>query len=211
MLIIGAKGFAKEILEILHLRGELENLCFFDDVNDDVHGKLFGQFPILKTISEVQNYIENIDNRFSIGIGNSQLREKLFNKISTLGGKLTSTISPKADIGSYGIAIGEGANILDGAKISNSVKIGIAPIIYYNAIITHDCRIGDFCEISPAANILGRVNIGNKTQIGANAAILPDIKIGNNVTIGAGAVVTKNIPDNAVVVGVPAKIIKIKE
>ena len=139
MLIIGAKGFAKEILEILHLRGELENLCFFDDVNDDVHGKLFGQFPILKTISEVQNYFENIDNRFSIGIGNPQLREKLFNKISTLGGKLTSTISPKADIGSY------------------------------------------------------------------------DIKIGNNVTIGAGAVVTKNIPDNAVVVGVPAKIIKIKE
>ena len=52
MLIIGAKGFAKEILEILHLRGELENLYFFDDVNDDVHGKLFGQFPILKTISE---------------------------------------------------------------------------------------------------------------------------------------------------------------
>lgn len=40
---------------------------------------------------------------------------------------------------------------------------------------------------------------------------MPDIKIGNNVTIGAGAVVTKNIPDNVVVVGVPAKIIKIKE
>ena len=100
---------------------------------------------------------------------------------------------------------------MDGVKISNSVKIGIAPIIYYNAIITHDCRIGDFCEISPAANILGRVSIGNKTQIGAGASILPDVKIGSNVTIGAGAVVTKNIPDNAVVVGVPAKIIKIKE
>lgn len=205
MLIIGTKGLAKEILEILHLRKELENLYFFDDVNDDVHGKLFGQFPILKTISEVQKYFENTDKRFSIGIGNPQLREKLFNKISALGGELTSTISPKADIGSYDIEIG------NGAKISNSVKIGIAPIIYYNAIITHDCRIGDFCEISPAANILGRVNIGNKTQIGANATILPDIKIGNNVTIGAGAVVTKNIPDNAVAVGIPAKIIKIKD
>ena len=61
MLIIGAKDFAKEILETLHLRGELENLYFLDDVNDDVHGKLFGQFPILKTISEVQKYFENID------------------------------------------------------------------------------------------------------------------------------------------------------
>ena len=159
----------------------------------------------------MQNYFENIDNRFSIGIGSPQLREKLFNKIFTLGGKLTSTISPKADIGSYDIEIGNGANILDGAKISNSVKIGIAPIIYYNAIITHDCRIGDFCEISPAANILGRVSIENKTQIGAGAIILPDVKIGSNVTIGAGAVVTKNIPDNAIAVGIPARIIKIKE
>ena len=100
---------------------------------------------------------------------------------------------------------------MDGVKISNSVKIGIAPIIYYNAIITHDCRIGDFCEISPAANILGRVSIENKTQIGAGAIILPDVKIGSNVTIGAGAVVTKNIPDNAIAVGIPARIIKIKE
>ena len=211
MLIIGAKSFAKEILEILHLRGELENLYFFDDANDNVHEKLFEKFPILKTISEVQKYFENIDKRFSIGIGNPQLREKLFNKISTLGGKLTSTISPKADIYSYDIEIGKGANILDGVKISNSVKIGIAPIIYYNAIITHDCRIGDFCEISPAANILGRVSIENKTQIGAGAIILPDVKIGSNVTIGAGAVVTKNIPDNAIAVGIPARIIKIKD
>ena len=211
MLIIGTKGLAKEILEILHLRKELENLYFFDDVNDDVHGNLFKKFPILKTTSEVQKYFENTDKRFSIGIGNSQLRERLFNKISALGGKLTSTISPKADIGSYDVEIGKGANILDGVKISNSVKIGIAPIIYYNAIITHDCRIGDFCEISPAANILGRVSIENKTQIGAGAIILPDVKIGSNVTISAGAVVTKNIPDNAIAVGIPARIIKIKE
>ena len=74
MLIIGAKGFSKEILEILHLRGELKILYFFDNVN----GKLFGQFPILKTTFEVQKYFENIDKRFSIGIRNPQLREKLF-------------------------------------------------------------------------------------------------------------------------------------
>ncbi|MCB4234487.1 hypothetical protein LDL59_03555 [Kaistella anthropi] len=44
MLIIGAKGFAKEVLEILHQNGHTNNLCFYDDVNDDLPERLFGQF-----------------------------------------------------------------------------------------------------------------------------------------------------------------------
>ena len=50
MLIVGAKGFAKEVLEICHQNNELENLVFYDDVNDDVNGLLFDKFPILKSI-----------------------------------------------------------------------------------------------------------------------------------------------------------------
>lgn len=208
MLIIGAKGFAKEILEILKQNNDLGDLCFFDDVNDDVQGSLFNQFPILKTIDEAEHYFKTVDNRFTIGIGNPRLRKLLFEKFMKIGGMLTSTISPKADIGSFGIEIGKGVNILDGANISNDATIGLASIIYYNAIITHDCEIGDFCEISPAANILGRVKIGNETHIGAGAIVLPDVIIGNNCIIGAGAVVVKNVKDNAVVAGNPAKFLR---
>ena len=107
-----------------------------------------------------------------------------------------------------GEAIGVGTNILDGAIISNSVTIGIGCILYYNAILTHNCKVGDFVEISPAAILLGRCTVGSYTQIGANATILPDLVIGSNVIIGAGAVVTKNVPDNSVVYGNPAKIIR---
>jgi len=53
-----------------------------------------------------------------------------------------------------------------------------------------------------------RVVIGNDVWIGANSVIMPGIKIGNGAIIGAGAVVTKDIPDYAIVAGVPAKIIK---
>lgn len=56
-----------------------------------------------------------------------------------------------------------------------------------------------------------RPRIGNNVNVGCHVAIIGDIKIGNNVTIGAGSVVVKNIPDNAVVVGNPAKIIKYNE
>ncbi len=52
------------------------------------------------------------------------------------------------------------------------------------------------------------VTIGNDVWIGGNVTILPGVTIGNNVVVGAGAVVTKDLPDNVVAVGVPAKIVK---
>lgn len=82
MLIIGAKGFAKEVLEICHQNNELKNLCFYDDVNEDVYGKLYGQFPILKSEEEVREYFNTIDKRFTIGKGNPGLREKLYNSLN---------------------------------------------------------------------------------------------------------------------------------
>lgn len=207
MLIIGAKGFAKEVLEIAHQLNELENLAFYDDVNDNINEPLFNRFPVLKTIEDTSNYFKTIDNRFTIGIGNPVLRKKLYEKFAALGGIFTSTIS-KSYIGSYDVIIGEGTNLLSGVTISNSVKIGIGAILYYNSIITHDCIIGDFVEISPGVTILGRCKIGNYCQIGANTTILPDINIGSNVIVGAGTVITRDVPDNCLIVGSPGRIKK---
>ncbi len=208
MLILGAKGFAKEVLEVVHQLNQLENLVFYDDVNNEVPETLFGQFPILRTIQEASNYFKTVDNRFTIGIGNPILRKQLYDKFITIGGDFTSVISPSATIGSYDVQIGIGSNVLSGAVFSNNSIIGKGCIIYYNSIITHDCSIGDFVEISPSVTLLGRCKIGSYSQIGANATILPDITIGKNVIIGAGSVVTKDFPDNCLVVGVPAKFIK---
>lgn len=211
MLIIGAKGFAKEVLEVLHQLNQLDNLVFYDDVNDNVPEKLFGQFPVLRTTQEASVFFKTIDNQFTIGIGNPVLRKKMYDKFTDLGGSFTSTISPFAQIGSYDIKIGMGSNVLSQAIFSNSNQIGIGCMVYYNVVITHDCVVGDFVELSPNVTLLGRCTIGAFSQIGANATILPDIIIGKNVIIGAGSVVTKNIPDNSMAVGVPAKIIKILE
>jgi sugar O-acyltransferase (sialic acid O-acetyltransferase NeuD family) len=205
MLIIGAKGFAKEVLEVCFQNNDIENLAFYDDVNVDLGKTLFNQFPILNSIGQAKNYFDSVDKRFTVGIGNPQLRKRMVEQFVEIGGVLTSTISDSAQIGNFDVSIGIGANILSGVKISNSVKIGQSSIIYYNSIITHDVIIGDFVEISPGATILGRAQIKNNCQIGAGAVILPDIIIGENAIIGAGAVVTKNIPENSVVVGVPGK------
>lgn len=208
MLIIGAKGFAKEVLEVLIQNNTTKNIVFFDNVNKELTGKLFNQFPILKTEEEVMHYFKTISKQFTIGIGNPILRKKMYDKFIGLGGTFTSTISQNALIGSLEVEIGVGSNVLPNSIFSNSSSVGMGTIVYYGATITHDCKIGNFNEISPNATILGNVTIGNFCQIGANSTILPRLTIGSNVIIAAGAVVTKDIPDNCMVAGVPAIIKK---
>jgi len=207
MIIIGAKGFAKEILEIVIQNNQIENLCFYDDVNKNQPEKLYDKFPILKNENDVVNYFLK-NKSFTIGIGNPNFRKTLFDKFVALGGTVESTISKNTEIGSFNVTIDKGCNILSGVIISNDVKIGKCNIIYYHTIITHDVQIGDFNEISPSVKILGRAKIGNFNQIGSGAIILPDITIGDNCIIAAGAVVTKNVPSNVMLAGVPANIKK---
>lgn len=204
MLIVGAKGFAKEVLEVLHQLNQTENLVFYDDVNADAPELLYNKFPVLKSIEQAQKYFQEVDNKFTIGIGNPILRKKMHEKFNNIGGVFCSTISNTAFISTFDVKIGQGSNILSNAIFSNSTTIGKGCIIYYNSIITHDCIVGDFVEISPSVSLLGGCTIGSFSQVGANSTILPNVKIGKNVIVGAGSVVTKNVPDNCVVVGTPA-------
>jgi sugar O-acyltransferase (sialic acid O-acetyltransferase NeuD family) len=208
MLIIGAKGFAKEVLEVLSQNDELHNVAFFDDVNADVYGLLYNRFPILKSLEEVQQYFKATSNKFTIGIGNPSLRKKLCDKFITIGGEFTQTISPKAFIGNFGNAIDEGCNIMTGTVITNDVSIGKGVLVNLNCTIGHDSIIGDFVELSPGVHVSGNCKIGAYCNVGTNATILPKITLGQNVIVAAGAVVTKDVPDNCMVAGIPAVIKK---
>ena len=210
MVIIGAKGFAKEILEVLFQLKRTENIVFYDDVNLDIENFLFNKYPILKSEIEAAEYFKTNNGHFTIGIGDPRLRETLFKKFTSLGGSLTSVISPHAYVGNFDITIGEGCNIMTGAILTSSISIGKGVLINLSCTIGHDCKVGDFVELSPGVKISGNCTIGNFTTIGTNATILPRINIGSNVTIGAGAVVTKDIPDNSIAVGIPAKVISTK-
>lgn len=74
--------------------------------------------------------------------------------------------------------------------------------------ITHDGGTLIYRQYVPDLEITKPIKLGNDIYIGNNVIILPGVTIGNNVVIGAGAVVTKDIPDNSLAVGVPARVIK---
>lgn len=214
MLIVGAKGFAKEVLEIIHKndyvisKNKVGTIAFYDDVNSDIPNVLYEKFPVLRSIDEAKNYFANEDVRFTIGIGSPLLRKKMFHKFTDIGGIFTSTVSHIADIGSFNVQIGEGCNITSGVVITNDISIGKGCILNLNATVGHDSILEDFVEVCPNVNISGNCYIGENTFVGTSAVILPGVTIGKNCIIAAGAVVKDNIPDNVLVAGVPAVIKK---
>ncbi|MGJ8551133.1 NeuD/PglB/VioB family sugar acetyltransferase [Winogradskyella wichelsiae] len=210
MIIVGAKGFAKEVLQIVSVDMGLldKNIVFFDNVSKDLPLKIYDRFTILRSFEAVKRYLSNSEDKsFVLGLGQPKLRQNLYQEFLLLGAEPISLYSKNSEIGDFDVKIGKATSILSGVKISNSVELGKGCLVYYNSIITHDCIIGDFVELSPNATILGRCCIGDYTILGASSVILPDVTIGKNVIVGAGTIVLKDIPDNCTVVGVPGKII----
>lgn len=201
MIIAGAGGHALEVLDELERLGTIDLLCFFDEINKGVP-KVHGKYEVLYGLKELEEALFK-DNRFFLGVGSPKIRERLYKIFISRGGKftplhaLTSRISPSAT----GVF-----DALAFSFIGAEVELGIGTLINVRANIHHQSMLGNFVEVSPGALVLGKVKIGDFSKIGAGSVILPGIQIGKRVTIGAGAVVTKDVPDDCIAKGIPARI-----
>ncbi|MEF9934202.1 acetyltransferase [Clostridium sp.] len=202
ILILGGSGHAKVVLDLIESTYKYRIVGFVDKGVGEVLG-----FPIVGDDSVLNDFFYKGVKYASIGIGDNFIRGKLYESLKELGYNIPRLIHNTAIVSNYAL-IGEGTNILPGVMINASAQIGENCIINTGAIIEHDCKIGNNVHISPGAKLAGGIIIGNNTHIGIGATIMQNIVIGDNVIIGAGAVVIDNIPNNAVCVGVPAKIIK---
>lgn len=203
MLVAGAGGHALECFDILAQKALPDLVEFFDDITSEQ--MVLQKYAIIRELNRVESHFAK-DPRFTLAVGNPRYRLLFYEKFIRVGGTMVNLLGFQNTISPF--ARFEEADIFNHCFIGSQVQIGKGTLVNTGAQVHHEVQVGEFCEISPRAVILGAAIIGNQTRIGANATILPKIKIGNHVTIGAGSVITKDVPDNVTVVGVPGRIIK---
>lgn len=210
MIVVGAKGMAREVLEVLscELRMPDSEIVFFDNVSKNPPNFLYDRFPLFTNFNEVSTYFKTNSQKFVLGIGNPVFRKKMAETFIGLGGTLTTLVSSKSHVGSFQTVVGEGSIIMQGVVITNHVTLGRGVLVNINSTISHDTQVGDYVEIACGANITGRCRIFDNVFIGSNAVVNPDIIIGENAIVGSGSVVIDDVPENVTVAGNPAKIIK---
>jgi len=209
MVIIGAGGLAKELIDVLIKNDDYskETLYFFDEI-DHSKQSLFG-FKILHTVDEVKQIFNQVSNEFCLGIGSPQARYDLYQKFENIGGKPSTIVSSSSIIANFEIQFGEGVCIMNSVTISNSVVISKGTLVNADVLLGHDVKIGEFSDIAPGVKITGHCKIGKYVSIGTGAVILPKVKIGSNSYIAAGTVVANDIPENSLVVGImPSRVVK---
>lgn len=197
MYIFGASGHGKVIADIILAQGECIISSFLDD--NPKHQELLGYQVQLSSV------VENYGNtKLIIGVGDNLIRKKISLRLPC---DYQIAIHPSAVI-SQNCLIGKGTVVMSNASINPDATIGEHCIINTAAVIEHDCMLEDFVHISPNAALAGEVFVGEGSHIGIGACVIQGVKIGKWATIGAGAVILKNVPDYAVVVGNPGKIIR---
>ncbi len=142
---------------------------------------------------------------FVVAIGNNRLRNKASNFIREKGGVIINVIHPNSSI-SKSAHLGQGIFIAKNVAVNPLCKIEDNVIINTSASIDHECTIMAGVHIAPGAVLLGNVSVAKSSFVGANSVIKQGVKVGENVVIGAGSVVLKDVPDNSVVYGNPAKV-----
>jgi UDP-perosamine 4-acetyltransferase len=202
VVIIGSGGHAKVVIELVRAEGKYQikgctGLSESGFVLDDV--------PILGTDSVLPAILANGAKKAFVAIGDNHLRLRLLAQVSDMGFELINAVSPDAVV-SPSATLGRGIAIMAGAIINASVQIGDGAIINTNAGVDHDCRIGSGAHIGPGSVLAGNVEIGCASFLGAGTCVVPGVRIGSRAMIGAGSVVVRDLPDDVMAMGVPARI-----
>jgi len=138
------------------------------------------------------------------GVRSNLKRSQIFSIWTNAGFSFVDVVHPKSTV-SPSATHGAGLQVLAGAVINPGVKLGANVIVNTNATVEHDCEIGDHAHVAPGVTLCGAVVVGEGALIGAGSVVTPGVRIGRFALVGAGSSVVRDVGDETVALGRPAR------
>ena len=208
ILIYGASGHAKMIIDILLKKSEYTFIGFIDSykpLNEDIYGyKIIGNLDALPNLIKKHNI-----HGIAIGIGDNYTRQKAYDKISIIAPALEfiPVIHPSAIL-AIDIVIPKGTVIMANVVINANAKIGEFCILNTKSSLGHDSTMSNFSSLASGVIIGGNVKIGDSSAICLRATIIQNLTIGDHTVVGAASLVLKSIGNCKQAYGSPINTIK---
>ena len=202
-------GVAQAIEDINKIQPTFTIVGFLDD-NEELWGQMLWEYPILGPITSYSKYIGHGCKLVIAGFANDHdidRVERTYKLMELPPSKFATIIHPTATVSDHS-RIGPGCVIAPGVSIAPEVYLGSNVYVMANSCIEHNSEIGPGCNIATSVSIAGHVSIEKNCWIGANSSITSKINIGSGSVIGIGAVVIRDVEQNTVVVGNPAKFLR---
>jgi len=204
LVVAGAGGHAKSVLEVLQERGEVEVIgC----TSADGKGSAVLGVPVVGSDRDLLALFEKGVGLAFAAVGDNLRRREVTKVLRRIGFGLVTPVSSKASVAA-GVAIGSGAVVMPGGIIRAGAKIAASVIINTAASVDHDCTIEEFVHLAPGVRLAGGVQIGRNAFIGIGSTVAPGVTIGDHAVIGAGSLVLDDIPPRVVAFGSPARAVR---